>query len=99
MPPLLDALGDATFTSCATWAHFGSLLDRFWQHFGSILEGFWNRFGPSWIDFERVTMTMAAKVLGLLGVGHIDFFVLLRDISRPSGLRGAIKLIKELVNQ
>ena len=36
-------------------------------------------------------MTMANKVLGLLGVGYIDFFVLLRDISRPGGLRGAIK--------
>ena len=36
-------------------------------------------------------MTMADNVLGLLGVGRIDFFILLRDISWPGGLRGAIE--------
>ena len=48
--------------------------------FVMVLEGFWNGFGISWIDFGRVTMTMADKVLGLLGVGHIDFRLIARHI-------------------
>ena len=39
------------------------------------------------------------KVLGLLGVGRIDFFVLLRDTSRPGGLRGAVKSAEASLKQ
>ena len=83
---LLDLLVPYGFVLGPFWSDFGAMLNGFWRVFGLVFNVLGWCFGLHGSRFELTKSVFTTYILMFLCCS-------LHGISRPGGLRGAVKLI------